>query len=85
MKTSLEDQIKKLHEELSVVIERYVAERAAMVPGVPKGNVEAIILARANGCVSEEYRLVQAKLEAEKRLADEQVSTTRARAEAADR
>ena len=75
MKTSLEDQIKKLHEELSAVIERYVDERAAQVPGVHRGSVESSILARAGGCRCEEYRLVQAKLEAERKLADAQVST----------
>ena len=32
------------------------------------------MLARANGCRCEEYRLVQAKLEAERKLADAQVS-----------
>jgi hypothetical protein len=72
MKTvvSLEDQIKKLHEELSIVIERYVDERARQVPGVHRGSVESSILARAGGCRCEEYRLVQAKLEAERKLAD---------------
>ena len=76
MKTvvSLEDQIKKLHEELSAVIERYVDERAAQVIGVPRGSVESSILARAGGCRCEEYRLVQAKLEAERKVADAQVS-----------
>ena len=53
----------------------YVDERAAQVPGVPRGSVESSILARAGGCRCEEYRLVQAKLEAERKLADVQVST----------
>jgi hypothetical protein len=37
MKTamSLEDQIKRLHEELEVVIAAYVDERTAQAPGVP--------------------------------------------------
>jgi hypothetical protein len=72
---TLEERIKKLHEEIDRVVAVYVDSRAAQVPGVPRGNVEAIILARANGCVCEEYRLVQAKLEAERKLADVQVST----------
>jgi porphobilinogen deaminase len=72
---TLEERIKKLHEEIDAVVAAYVDSRAAQVPGVPRGNVEAIILARAGGCRCEEYRLVQAKLEAERKLADVQVST----------
>ena len=53
----------------------YVDERAAQVPGVPRGAVESSILARAVAVGCEEYRLVQAKLEAERKLADVQVST----------
>ena len=75
MKPSLEDQIKRLHDELEAVIVRYVDERPAQVPGVHRGSVESSILARAGGCRCEEYRLVQAKLEAERKLADVQVST----------
>jgi len=73
MKQTLEERIVALHAELQTVIAAYIDERAATVPGVPKGNVEAIILARAGGCRCEEYRLVQAKLEAEQKLADVQV------------
>ena len=72
---TLEERIKKLHEEIDAIVAKYVDERAAQVPGVPRGNVEAIILARAGGCRCEEYRLVQAKLEAERKLADVEVST----------
>ena len=77
MKTmpSLEERIKKLHEEIDAIVVKYVDERAAQVPGVHRGSVESSILARAGGCRCEEYRLVQAKLEAERKLADEQVST----------
>ena len=73
MKMSLEDQIKKLHEEIDAVVAKYVDERAAQVIGVPRASVESSILARAGGCRCEEYRLVQAKLDAERKLADEQV------------
>jgi hypothetical protein len=73
MKMSLEDQIKKLHEEIDAVVAKYVDERATQVIGVPRGSVESSILARAGGCRCEEYRLVQAKLDAERKLADEQV------------
>ena len=75
MKTELEERIKTLHEEIDAVIAKYVDERAAQVPGVPRGSVESSILARADGCRCEEFRLVQAKLEAERKLADDQVST----------
>jgi len=73
MKMSLEDQIKKLHEEIDAVVAKYVDERATQVIGVPRGYVESSILARAGGCRCEEDRLVQAKLDAERKLADEQV------------
>ena len=74
MKTamSLEDQIKRLHEELDVVISAYVDERAAACIGVPRGSVEASIIHRARGCRCEEYRIVNAKIEAERKLADAQ-------------
>jgi hypothetical protein len=72
---TLEKRIKKLHEEIDAVVAKYVDERAAAVPGVHRGSVESSILARAGGCRCEEYRLVQAKLEAERKLADVQVST----------
>ena len=72
---TLEERIKKLHEEIDAVVAKYVDERAAQVIGVPRGSVESSILARAGGCRCEEYRLVQAKLEAERKVADVQVST----------
>jgi hypothetical protein len=74
MKTavSLEDQIKALHEELEAVIAAYVDERAAACIGVPRGSVEASIIHRASGCKCAEFRIVQARLEAERRLAERQ-------------
>ena len=36
----LEGRIKVLHEELDVVVAKYVDERAAQVPGVHRGSVE---------------------------------------------
>jgi hypothetical protein len=72
---TLEERIKKLHEEIDAVVAKYIDGRAAQVPGVHRGSVESSILARAGGCRCEEYRLVQAKLEAERALADVQVST----------
>ena len=74
MKTamSLEDQIKRLHEELDVVISAYVDERDAACIGVPRGSVEASIIHRASGCRCAEYRIVQARLEAERKLAERQ-------------
>jgi hypothetical protein len=59
MKQTIEERIKVLHEELQAVIAKYVDERAAACPGVPRGSVEATILARAEGCVCEEFRLVR--------------------------
>ena len=61
MKTavSLEDQIKKLHDELEVVIARYVDERAAACIGVPRASVENSLLARAGGCKCEEFKVIR--------------------------
>jgi hypothetical protein len=61
MKTamSLEDQIKRLHEELEVVIAAYVDERAAACIGVPRASIESSYLARAHGCRCREFRIVQ--------------------------
>jgi hypothetical protein len=62
MKMSLEDQIKKLHDELEAVIARYVDAAAAAVPGVPRGSVENSLLGRAHGCICQEYKIIR-KLE----------------------
>jgi hypothetical protein len=61
MKTemSLEDQIVKLHEELEAVIAAYIDERAAMVPGIPRGSVENSYLRRASGCKCAEFKLIR--------------------------
>ena len=75
MKQTLEERIVALHAELQTVIAAYIDERAAMVIGVPHGVVSATILSRASGCRCEEYRIVKARLEAERKLADAQVST----------
>jgi hypothetical protein len=56
---TLEARIKDLHQELEAVIAAYVDERAAVCPGVPRGVVEATILARAGGCTCREFRLVR--------------------------
>jgi hypothetical protein len=74
MKTmpSLEERIKALHEELDVVIAKYVDERAAQVPGVHRGSVESSILARAGGCRCEEFRLVRQRMTTAEELAKKQ-------------
>ena len=65
---TIEERIKALRAEIDAVVAKYVDERAAMVPGVPRASVENSMLARAGGCRCEEYRLIQAKLEAEEAL-----------------
>jgi hypothetical protein len=61
MKTmpSLENQIKALHEALEVVIAKYVDERAAQVPGVPRASVEGSLIGRAGGCKCDEFKLIR--------------------------
>jgi hypothetical protein len=72
----LEERIRVLHEALEVVIAAYVDDRAAACIGVPRGSVEASIIHRARGCRCEEYRIVNAKIEAERKLADAQAIPT---------
>jgi hypothetical protein len=72
---NLEERIKALHQEIDAVVAAYVDARAAEVIGVPRGSVEGSILGRAGGCHCEELKIVLARLEAERKLADEQVST----------
>jgi hypothetical protein len=74
MKTavSLEDQIKRLHEELDVVIAAYVDEQTARCPGVPRGSVANSILGRAGGCMCEEFRLVRQLITSAEELARKQ-------------
>jgi hypothetical protein len=56
---TIEERIKALHEEIDVVVAKYVDERAAQVPGVHRLSVQSSILARADGCRCEEFRLVE--------------------------
>ena len=72
---NLEERIEALHQEIDAVVAAYVDARAAEVIGVPRGSVEGSILGRADGCHCEELKIVLARLEAERKLADEQVST----------
>ena len=72
---NLEERIKALHQEIDAVVAAYVDARAAEVIGVPRGSVEGSILGRAGGCHCEELKIVLARLEAERKLADVQVST----------
>jgi hypothetical protein len=70
MKQTLEERIKALHEEIDKVVAAYVDARAAEVIGVPRGSVEGSLLGRAGGCRCEELKIVLARLEAERKLAD---------------
>jgi hypothetical protein len=71
---NLEERIKALHQEIDAVVAAYVDARAAEVIGVPRGSVEGSLLGRAGGCHCEELKIVLARLAAERKLADEQVS-----------
>ena len=69
---TLEERLAELYAEMDVIVARYIDERAAACIGVPRGSIENSYLARAGGCRCEEYKLIQAKLEAERKLADAQ-------------
>jgi hypothetical protein len=68
----LEERILALHEELEAVIAKYIDERAAMVPGVPRGSVENTYLARAQGCRCREFRIIQKLVRNAEELAERQ-------------
>jgi hypothetical protein len=71
---SLEERIKALHEEIDELIERQVDISAANVTAIPRGVLRQCLVARAGGCRCEEYKIIQAKLDAEKMLAERQKS-----------
>jgi hypothetical protein len=73
---NLEERIKDLHQEIDALVAKHVDAAAAAVPGVPRGSVENSMLSRAGGCRCEEYKIIQAKLEAERKLADAQTLST---------
>jgi hypothetical protein len=78
MEPTLEERITKLHEELKVVIAAYVDQRAAAVPGVHRGSVESSILARADGCICEEFKLVRQLITTAEELARKHQEAERA-------
>jgi hypothetical protein len=59
---TIEERQTALDAEKKVVIDAYIDERAAQVPGVPRDSVANSYLARAHGCVCQEYKIVR-KLE----------------------
>ena len=71
---SLEERIKALHEEIDELIERQVDISAANVTAIPRETLRRCLVARAGGCRCEEYKIIQAKLDAEKMLAERQKS-----------
>jgi hypothetical protein len=77
---TLEERIKALHTELEAVIAAYVDERAAVCPGVPRASVENSILARAGGCMCEEFRLVRQLIITAEELAAKQQKVEKAHA-----
>jgi hypothetical protein len=77
---TLEERIKALHTELEAVIAAFVDERAAVCPGVPRASVEATILARAEGCTCEGFRLVNERIRAAEELAAKQQKVEKAHA-----
>jgi hypothetical protein len=56
---TIEERLAKLYAEMDVIVAAYVDQRAAAVPGVHRGSVESSILARADGCRCEEFKLVR--------------------------
>jgi hypothetical protein len=58
---TLEDRLAALHEEIDDAIARFVDERAAICPGLPRGIIEQVATARARGCKCEAFRIVNGK------------------------
>ena len=58
-KPTIEERISILHEEIDALVEKHVDKIAAAAPGVPRGVVEQLALARApggSGCKCCAYR-----------------------------
>jgi hypothetical protein len=66
---TIEERLAALYEEMDAIVAKYIDQRAAMVPGQPRGSVESAVLARAN-CKCEEFRVIRATIEAERKLAE---------------
>jgi hypothetical protein len=69
---TLEERIKALRTEQEAVIAAYVDEIARGCPGVPRGSVEATIVARAEGCTCEAFKLVRQRMTTAEALARKQ-------------
>jgi len=52
---TLEDRIRKVREEVEIIIERRVAAVAEQSPGVPAGVIRNLITARAPACACAQY------------------------------
>ena len=68
---TIEERLAELYAEMDAIVAKYIDQRCALVPGQPRGSVESEILGRA-GCRCEEYRVVKATIEAERKLAERQ-------------
>ena len=69
---SLEERIAELHADIDAVIEKHVDISAANVTAIPRETLRRCLVGRGGGCRCEEYKIIQAKLDAEKQLAERQ-------------
>jgi hypothetical protein len=69
---TIEERLAELYAEMDVIIDQFIADRAAACIGVPRGSIENSYLARAHGCRCEEYRVVRQLIKTAEELARKQ-------------
>lgn len=79
MKQTLEERLTALRADMRAVVDAYVDARCAQVPGIHRSGVENAVLGRAGGCECEQFRVVLAKIEAERKLAERQQADVQVR------
>jgi hypothetical protein len=69
---TIDDRLKALYAEMDAVIDRFVDERYAASPGVPRESVRRMFLARARDCKCEEFSIIQTVITTAEELAKKQ-------------
>jgi hypothetical protein len=66
----IEERLAKLHAEMDVIIDKFIDERFAVCPGVPKETIRRTYCARAHDCKCEEFKIIQTAAALAKRQAE---------------
>jgi hypothetical protein len=71
---AIEERLAKLYAEMDAIIDKFIDERFAVCPGVPRETVRRTYCARAHGCKCEEFKIIQAAITFAENLARKQQS-----------